>query len=130
MTFEEMLEMDELYIGPGRTLDPLGYYAVKGIPERKIKEALGFLPGFIVPGLDMPIKEQLEANYPGGVNWMEFHNDTSDFVAGLFLYKGDPDQYPLWKLSCPESSTRLYQYPNGIVVRIEPDGKMQWTRMD
>lgn len=128
MTHEEILKIDELYTGPGRTLDPLNYYAVKGVPESRIKEALGFIPAFIVPGLDVPIKEQLEANY-GEVNWMGFKGHVN-FVEGLFLYKGDPDQYPLWKLSCPENLTRLYQYANGLIVLIEPTGEMQWTRMD
>lgn len=128
MTFEEMLEIDELYTGPGRTLDPLGHYTAQGIPERKIKEVLGFIPAFIGPGDDTPIKEQLEACY-GEVNWMDF-NGHSRFINSCFLYTGDPDLYPLWKLECPENMTRLYQYPNGIIVRSEVTGEIQWARMD
>lgn len=119
---------DTFYTAEGRTLDPNGYWAAKEISEDKLKAALGYLPGFIMPREGQTIKDQLEANFNGIICWMDFDSKAS-FEAGVFKYQGDPDYQPLWKIEHLDNV--MYQYKHGLVVLIDAStNKMQWARID
>lgn len=106
-------------------IDPLNKYS--HISEYDLTQMLGYIPGWAANGefLSSPLQEALDKQYGFGLFEMTGGKVLED---GTFVYPGDPDLYPLFKLIRDKET--LYQYPSAIVIIIKEDGTSFCTRMD
>jgi len=118
------------------TIDPHGKY--KGIPNRALYDACGFLPEFISGAAMSDPKDaeefvQLVRDFYGfslGGNWLE-QGDGTLLDNGTYRYEGDPDLHPYVQFLVPTADgfVEAYVYEYGYFAAQK--GDFQWLeRMD
>ncbi len=98
------------------------------LPDDYIVQSLGYIPQFANNPLyaDKSLKETLDKSY--GFGLFEMH-DGIITDTGIFKFPGDPDLYPLAKMT--RNNEHLYQYPHAIIAIWCADIKSYFvTRMD
>lgn len=105
-------------------VDPLNEFT--HISGKKLLEACGFLPGWVVADkfLHLPLQEALDKQYCCGL----FPMEGEITKEGIFTYPGDPDLHPFLKIN--RGDEIFYQYRNAIVGIVNEKGEVYITRMD
>lgn len=107
--------------------DPLDKF--QHIPPAMLANMIGFLPEWAAnANLEhLSLREAMELQYGFGP-LHPFSADSTIDTQGIMRYPGDPDMYPLLRLTRGDEQMYIYQY--GIVAFIGPDQSTFITRMD
>jgi hypothetical protein len=108
-------------------LDPLNIFLhTKSYNSARIMDEIGLLVTWAVQKPEsMTMHAALENNYGFPLSDIEGVGVTDE---GVWIYAGDPDLYPLAKLTCEGETLHIYSY--GLVAFIDEDGETYVTRMD
>lgn len=106
-------------------IDPLGKYSAS---QDDIMQSAGFLPVWLTDPSQFhkDAKTALLDSYGfGDIPEMDFGTIDAD---GTYHYEGDPDAYPIYKMTRGEET--IFQYKYGIIAVIREDGSSWMARMD
>jgi len=105
-------------------MDPLNKF--QDMSKVHIMNNLGYVPSWAgnIEYKDLPLKDALEIQYQP---LYEIKGGIVD-ENGIYKFPGDPELYPLIKLT--RNDEILYQYIFGMVSIVQEDGSSYVTRMD
>lgn len=92
----------------------------------RAREALGFIPQFVLEDDPRPAREQFEERYAHGGGWHPMPGWS--FADGTIRYPGDPAYKPIaWARLRDET---IYVYDHAWVCIAHKDGTFEVARMD
>ena len=91
----------------------------------------GHLPDFFSEYDPRSAKEQINDNYRHGGGWHPMERWTFDIVSKRIKYPGDPEMYPVAKMTLHEGKEEIFVYPHAWVVVSQPaEGTWEIARCD
>lgn len=103
-------------------LDPLNHFKNKIYCINAASNLIYF-----TEGPNAKISENMESNYHYHTGWHD--SGYASFADGKFKYPGDPDLYPVAKIT-DGTNEEVYIYPQAIVAVVVNGVLTKWARMD
>ena len=108
-------------------VDPTKHY--DDVPVKKIVDALGYVPHFLLDEDERPLQDQVRDRYPYFMASREEPNiEVED--DGAYTYPGDPKSYPLAVFRHETNGEKMYMYEYAIVIFVDKEGKTCHNRLD
>lgn len=99
------------------------------LDERALPDHLGFIPEFLDEEDPDDAQTQLDKNYGHGGGYRPQSGwEIVNKQRMTIQYPGDPPTEPLWANVFRKE--RIYVYPYGYVLILQPDGSFVCARMD
>ncbi len=107
--------------------NPLNHEQYNSVSDCVYYNTLGLIPDWLSNDnySELTATKALSEQYVFGINEIKESIVTED---GIMKYPGDPDLYPIAKITRKEEV--VYQYWYGIIAIIDKDGNSFVTRMD